>query len=250
MPRKDGNEGKNDSEDPRPWRVGFKVAWDVQTPPVVCSVRDKITYLMLGDFNDTHQHCVLTGVDPRFSATFRVALSDPSTTIQGIRKLLDDALSPDGESWQNEEDLSRAMKAQDVAEFEWIRQFWSQGRQHAKHRPEWEEKICSLELSWFCLEKRLIRFLEEKQTGKKDEKMNTELFRRIKARLCLRIQWKKRYQTCKQIAQHEPIQRPISTDDRQQQSQSRICNCTLRMCENKMKALPYDLSKLLHTLGG
>ncbi|XP_038662660.1 alpha-ketoglutarate-dependent dioxygenase FTO isoform X2 [Scyliorhinus canicula] len=59
--------------DPAVWHVGLKIAWDIATPGLAFPLDPGDCYFMLDDLNMTHQHCVLSGMQPRFSSTHRVA---------------------------------------------------------------------------------------------------------------------------------------------------------------------------------
>ncbi|XP_075796415.1 alpha-ketoglutarate-dependent dioxygenase FTO isoform X15 [Pelodiscus sinensis] len=67
------NEQDMEGRDPADWHVGLKVAWDIKTPGLAIPLHPGDCYFMLDDLNMTHQHCVLAGLQPRFSSTHRVA---------------------------------------------------------------------------------------------------------------------------------------------------------------------------------
>nr|XP_034974909.1 alpha-ketoglutarate-dependent dioxygenase FTO isoform X4 [Zootoca vivipara] len=98
--------------DPAVWHVGLKVAWDIKNPGLAVPLYPGDCYFMLDDLNMTHQHCVLAGLPPRFSSTHRVA----------------------------------------EVEFEWIRQFWFQGKRYRKCTDWWDKPMAALEEFWRKLE--------------------------------------------------------------------------------------------------
>ncbi|XP_033012763.1 alpha-ketoglutarate-dependent dioxygenase FTO isoform X4 [Lacerta agilis] len=98
--------------DPAVWHVGLKVAWDIKNPGLAVPLYPGDCYFMLDDLNMTHQHCVLAGLLPRFSSTHRVA----------------------------------------EVEFEWLRQFWFQGKRYRKCTDWWDKPMAALEEFWRKLE--------------------------------------------------------------------------------------------------
>ncbi|XP_043562933.1 alpha-ketoglutarate-dependent dioxygenase FTO isoform X6 [Chiloscyllium plagiosum] len=107
--------------DPALWHVGIKVAWDIATPGLALPLESGDCYFMLDDFNMTHQHCVLSGIQPRFSSTHRVA----------------------------------------EVEFEWLRQFWFQGKRSAKASNWWFGPMILLENFWREMEQMTKILLSE-----------------------------------------------------------------------------------------
>uniref|UniRef100_A0A7R9U9D2 Alpha-ketoglutarate-dependent dioxygenase FTO n=1 Tax=Pinguiococcus pyrenoidosus TaxID=172671 RepID=A0A7R9U9D2_9STRA len=107
------------------------------------------TYYMLGDFNHHHQHAVLAGACERISTTHRVGRSEghqAQLVIDAARKVL---ATPKKclKQWARE---SRML---DEVEFEWLRQWYIQGAQHAEQRlPFWGKYIEELEAIWRDLE--------------------------------------------------------------------------------------------------
>ncbi|XP_068938581.1 alpha-ketoglutarate-dependent dioxygenase FTO isoform X5 [Petaurus breviceps papuanus] len=69
----DDGEQSLEGRNPAVWHVGLKIAWDIETPGLAVPLHQGDCYLMLDDLNATHQHCVLAGLQPRFSSTHRVA---------------------------------------------------------------------------------------------------------------------------------------------------------------------------------
>ncbi|XP_062922924.1 alpha-ketoglutarate-dependent dioxygenase FTO isoform X9 [Mobula hypostoma] len=102
------NKSSVKGRDPTLWHVGLKIAWDIATPGLTLPLYPGDCYFMLDDFNMTHQHCVLSGMQARFSSTHRVA----------------------------------------EVEFEWLRQFWFQGKRSAKLSNWWFGPMAVLENSW------------------------------------------------------------------------------------------------------
>ncbi|XP_072374366.1 alpha-ketoglutarate-dependent dioxygenase FTO isoform X2 [Scyliorhinus torazame] len=72
-PAADESNTSTKGRDPAVWHVGLKIAWDIATPGLAFPLDPGDCYFMLDDLNMTHQHCVLSGMQPRFSSTHRVA---------------------------------------------------------------------------------------------------------------------------------------------------------------------------------
>ncbi|XP_068267551.1 alpha-ketoglutarate-dependent dioxygenase FTO isoform X2 [Nyctibius grandis] len=123
----ESNEQKLKGRDPAVWHVGLKVAWDIETPGLAIPLHQGDFYLMLDDLNMTHQHCVLAGFSPRFSSTHRVA---------------------------------------DV-EFEWLRQFWFQGKRYLKCTDWWLKPMAKLEEFWRKME--IMTSLVLSEVGKEEQ---------------------------------------------------------------------------------
>ncbi|XP_025924649.1 alpha-ketoglutarate-dependent dioxygenase FTO isoform X8 [Apteryx rowi] len=123
----ESNEQILNGRDPAVWHVGLKVAWDIETPGLAIPLHQGDCYLMLDDLNMTHQHCVLAGFLPRFSSTHRVA---------------------------------------DV-EFEWLRQFWFQGKRYLKCTDWWLKPMARLEEFWRKME--VMTSLVLCEVGKEDQ---------------------------------------------------------------------------------
>uniref|UniRef100_A0AAY4EZH6 Alpha-ketoglutarate-dependent dioxygenase FTO n=1 Tax=Denticeps clupeoides TaxID=299321 RepID=A0AAY4EZH6_9TELE len=142
------------------WRVGLKVAWDIHTPGLTLPLQSGDCYYMTDDLNRTHQHCVLAGDTARFSSTHRVAQCsagtldyikkrctealanlhmDPETGVKSLRSLQPVTL-------QNCEEIHNEV------EFEWLRQYWFQGRRFARFCCWWSAPMEQLEKNWRQME--------------------------------------------------------------------------------------------------
>ncbi|XP_062845704.1 alpha-ketoglutarate-dependent dioxygenase FTO isoform X2 [Trichomycterus rosablanca] len=143
------------------WRVGLKVAWDIHTPGLALPLQSGDCYYMTDDLNRTHQHCVLAGDTARFSSTHRVAQcstgtleyiqkrclealenlhTDPETGTKSLHSLLPSSL-------QHIEDVHNEV------EFEWLRQYWFQGRRYARFCSWWSKPMECLETDWRLMER-------------------------------------------------------------------------------------------------
>ncbi|XP_071613037.1 alpha-ketoglutarate-dependent dioxygenase FTO isoform X2 [Heliangelus exortis] len=157
-------EGSNDQKlkgrDPAVWHVGLKVAWDIETPGLAIPLHQGDFYLMLDDLNMTHQHCVLAGFPPRFSSTHRVADCSRGTLdyIFGQCELALQNLQTDPDSRAlSLKSLETAVIKQveeihNEVEFEWLRQFWFQGKRYLKCTDWWLNPMAKLEEFWRKME--------------------------------------------------------------------------------------------------
>nr|XP_020655707.1 alpha-ketoglutarate-dependent dioxygenase FTO isoform X3 [Pogona vitticeps] len=147
--------------DPAVWHVALKVAWDIKTPGLAVPLYQGDCYLMLDDMNMTHQHCVLAGHQPRFSSTHRVAEECSQGTLPYILGRCNAAL----ENLHGDTALGcLALKSLDIGtikgveeihnevEFEWLRQFWFQGKRYQKCTDWWDQPMAVLEEHWRKME--------------------------------------------------------------------------------------------------
>nr|XP_033799187.1 alpha-ketoglutarate-dependent dioxygenase FTO isoform X2 [Geotrypetes seraphini] len=142
--------------DPAIWHIGLKIAWDIKTPGLSVPLYPGDCYFMLDDLNMTHQHCVLSGLQSRFSSTHRVAECSTGT--------LDYIFSQCQVALQNSEHKSdsgtitlkslegtvvkQVEKIHNEVEFEWLRQFWFQGNRYRKCSNWWHQPMMKLEDFW------------------------------------------------------------------------------------------------------
>nr|XP_025039442.1 alpha-ketoglutarate-dependent dioxygenase FTO isoform X3 [Pelodiscus sinensis] len=154
------NEQDMEGRDPADWHVGLKVAWDIKTPGLAIPLHPGDCYFMLDDLNMTHQHCVLAGLQPRFSSTHRVAECSTGTLeyIFGQCEVALQNLQADSDS------AALSLKSLEVqvvkevegihneVEFEWLRQFWFQGKRYMKCTGWWSEPMAKLEEFWKKME--------------------------------------------------------------------------------------------------
>ncbi|NWU88646.1 FTO dioxygenase, partial [Upupa epops] len=154
------NEQKTKGRDPAVWHIGLKVAWDIETPGLAVPLHQGDFYLMLDDLNMTHQHCVLAGFSPRFSSTHRVADCSRGTLeyILGRCELALQNLQTDSDSKAlSLKSLETAVVKQveeihNEVEFEWLRQFWFQGKRYLKCTDWWLKPVAKLEEFWSKME--------------------------------------------------------------------------------------------------
>ncbi|XP_070616268.1 alpha-ketoglutarate-dependent dioxygenase FTO isoform X4 [Erythrolamprus reginae] len=191
--------------DPDVWHVGLKVAWDIETPGLAIPLHQGDCYFMLDDLNTTHQHCVLAGRQSRFSSTHRVA--DCSTgTLPYIMEKCKGALmnlSKDADlkvpSLKSVEvrDITRVEKTHSEVEFEWLRQFWFQGKRYRRCTDWWDQPMADLEELWRQMElmtSLLLRELRKKEQMEEQRNEKTgSLLPLLLERQALRQEWLARY---------------------------------------------------------
>ncbi|XP_073515485.1 alpha-ketoglutarate-dependent dioxygenase FTO isoform X3 [Phyllobates terribilis] len=142
------------------WHVGLKIAWDIETPGLALPLNPGDSYFMLDNLNTTHQHCVLAGSEPRFSSTHRVA--ECSTGIVSYiqsrckRALENLCVVPEcGEAKLRSLEVKVLQETEEIhneVEFEWLRQFWFQGKRHSKCSGYWLPAMTKLEEEWRQME--------------------------------------------------------------------------------------------------
>uniref|UniRef100_F6U6S7 Alpha-ketoglutarate-dependent dioxygenase FTO n=1 Tax=Xenopus tropicalis TaxID=8364 RepID=F6U6S7_XENTR len=193
-----------DDKDPATWNVGLKIAWDIETPGLCIPLNTGDCYLMLDDLNKTHQHCVIAGCQPRFSSTHRVAESSRDT-FQYIKSQCNSALQnlhmdPDtgAAALKSLEPrvLGQTEEIHNEVEFEWLRQFWFQGKRYNKCTTFWKEAMTELENHWKQMETMTSLVLKaiENENLTVDEKCNIlkNILPCLVERQNLRQEWRER----------------------------------------------------------
>jgi alpha-ketoglutarate-dependent dioxygenase FTO len=176
------NQSKEESN--KKWWVGLRVAHHAEgpkasqgrkgssiessiiqeTPPIAVSLPSGSAYYMLDDFNHHHQHIVFTtGNDAattgvRYSATFR-QLRQSHTVQYWIERshALRKGFNRKGMNvWHSEHLVHQEL------EFEWIRQFYVQGKSHydSLWNHYWKGPMQELLALWGCFEHRVYQTVE------------------------------------------------------------------------------------------
>ncbi|XP_063293756.1 alpha-ketoglutarate-dependent dioxygenase FTO [Pelobates fuscus] len=234
-----------EDKDASKWCIGLKIAWDIETPGFVFPLNSGDSYYMLDDLNKTHQHCVLSGSDPRFSSTHRVAECSRGT-LQYIQSRCHMALENLFINPKNEKAelksletmvLMQAEEIHNEVEFEWLRQYWFQGKRYLKCSDFWSIPLAELEDYWKQMEITTSLVLEEivkeKWTKKEKCKILKCIMPSLKERRDLRQEWRER--CCCKLAKtlprdEAPVCRPHWTD------------------EDTSMPLPFDLSSIISKL--
>uniref|UniRef100_A0A9J8D7R2 Alpha-ketoglutarate-dependent dioxygenase FTO n=1 Tax=Cyprinus carpio carpio TaxID=630221 RepID=A0A9J8D7R2_CYPCA len=245
-PKKEEGEGSEKEEVQKEkacWRVGLKVAWDIHTPGLALPLQSGDCYYMTDDLNRTHQHCVLAGDTARFSSTHRVVQcctgtldyiqkrcsealenlhTDPEKTTKSLKSLLPNTL-------QHIEDIHNEV------EFEWLRQYWFQGRRYARFCSWWTKPMEQMEKDWKEMERMtqlLLDVVEDENTVQENRReMADILLNALTDRQQHRQTWRDRCQSS--LAQslppeEAPFDRPYWSN------------------EDPDMPLPFDLSEIIN----
>uniref|UniRef100_A0A670J0X3 Alpha-ketoglutarate-dependent dioxygenase FTO n=1 Tax=Podarcis muralis TaxID=64176 RepID=A0A670J0X3_PODMU len=187
--------------DPAVWHVGLKVAWDIKNPGLAVPLYPGDCYFMLDDLNMTHQHCVLAGLPPRFSSTHRVAecsqgtlpyiLDQCNAALQNL--CTDTHLSCPTLKSLDVDDIKRVEETHNEVEFEWLRQFWFQGKRYRKCTDWWDKPMAALDEFWRKLELMtsllLCEFRKEEQAEEQRKERISCLLPILEERQELRQDW-------------------------------------------------------------
>ncbi|XP_023790533.1 alpha-ketoglutarate-dependent dioxygenase FTO isoform X2 [Cyanistes caeruleus] len=222
--------------------------WLIGLGGLVVSTTDSSTLAqksasLVDDLNMTHQHCVLAGLSPRFSSTHRVADSSRGTLeyILGQCELALQNLQTDSDSaaWSLKS-LEAAVVKQveeihNEVEFEWLRQFWFQGKRYLKCTDWWLKPMAKLEEFWRKLEIMTSLVLSEVRKEQQIEEQRNETIScfllLLKERQKLRKEWTARCQSdaAESLPEDQkPECHPFWTDDDE---------CSM--------PLPYDLEEVI-----
>ena len=194
------------------WAIASRVTNDDKTPALVVPLKNKDTYFMLDDFNHHHQHAVITGSSWRYSCTMRVAVTKQDTWDYILAKALEgndfanSLMKKLSRSRDDPKSLSNAMDPQILRklgaanmeiEFEWLRMFFLQGKEHMKsHRQYWLPRIEKLEELWSNIDRSIylsIHFLSENKPRLKPKRRTLDiLLWLLKERKSLRDEYGRR----------------------------------------------------------
>ncbi|XP_058486062.1 alpha-ketoglutarate-dependent dioxygenase FTO isoform X1 [Solea solea] len=200
-----GGSGEGGSGQKTCWRVGLKVAWDIHTPGLVLPLESGDCYYMRDDLNSTHQHCVLSGDNARFSSTHRMAECSRGT-LTYIQSRCQEALSnlhTDPETGSHSllallpTTLQHCEEIHNEVEFEWLRQYWFQGQRYARFCSWWTRPMEQLEKDWRLMETMTMLFLasveeEEGRAGEGRREMAETLLSALTDRHQQRQTWRDR----------------------------------------------------------
>jgi alpha-ketoglutarate-dependent dioxygenase FTO len=198
--------------------------------PVVVNTRDGDAYFLLGNFNMTHQHCVLAGSQAnRISSTHRVAVTIEDTYDYILKRVkiarkrfrLQMEVIPALQSPVVGLDAKVIRYCQRIlteVEMEWIAQYWLQGDQHDKMRIWWQKPMKTLEAYWSALEVytcRLFDFLLSRIANNDTVPIDVVkvLIIEFKTRQSFREQWNERRSDkiyLRRVSEEfRPVARPI-----------------------------------------
>ncbi|XP_074865284.1 alpha-ketoglutarate-dependent dioxygenase FTO isoform X5 [Carettochelys insculpta] len=221
------------------------VSWHHDENLVEGSTVAVYNYSCKDDLNMTHQHCVLAGLQPRFSSTHRVAECSRGTLeyIFGqcevaLQNLQTDPVSAALSLKSLEVQVVKKVEGiHNEVEFEWLRQFWFQGKRYKKCTYWWFEPMAKLEEFWKKME--FMTSLVLCEVGKRERTMEqkTEIINSLlpllNERQELRKEWTARCQ-CQLAVSLPEDQRPK-------------CHPFWKDDDSSMP-LPYDLEEIIANL--
>ncbi len=202
-------------------------------PALMAPLPSGSLYYMLDDFNHNHEHAVIAGDDGvRYSSTHRVAregqgtwqyIRDKIKNLQSTASIFDWSVGkfndPALSQKKRKQKLVSRLRNQEALlgeiEFEWLRQWFVQGRKHAKLHPYWHSPIKFLMKSFCELEEtteQIIRLLGKASrrdaTDSEDlcETLFDVLIEAFTERNNKRKEWVKRY--------NDPIFRDLAENER------------------------------------
>lgn len=165
------------AETPIPWRAAVRVWWDAEgpnsgktqsrsaemkntyvAPPLSVVLPSPCAYFMTDDFNHHHQHLVLPGNTHRYASTHRVCRVD-GHTFQSIKARCVAALKGTPTPCSVKDIRSEQLTLNEV-EFEWIRQYYVQGKKHHEIHVWWHERMLELIQYWLQLQGRTVKLIE------------------------------------------------------------------------------------------
>ena len=214
------------------WRIALRPSPEVDSPsknakPVVVNTKDGDAYFLLGNFNETHQHCVLAGSQSnRISSTHRVAVTEEDTydyilkRVKIARKrfrLQMEGLQDSNKASLDAKVIRYCQRVLTEVETEWIAQYWLQGAQHDVMHVWWQRPMKTLEAYWRALESATCKLyhhlLEDKNNTTKNTDVMRVLVNEFKTRQAMRQQWDERradkiYQR-RIVEEYRPVARPI-----------------------------------------
>ena len=204
------------AKEDEPWRVAVRVASPhVKTPALSIPLPSGALYYLLDDFNHQHEHAVLAGTDKlRYSSTHRVA-REGQGTWQYIRDKCEatvsklEAFEGEGQSMimtagdqkKFVKDCRALQKLMTEIEFEWLRQWFVQGKMHADIHPYWHEPIRRLMKAYGALERaslKVVALLKKAASANESvpavsEDLFDVMIEAFEERQKLRLQWQERY---------------------------------------------------------
>ena len=139
------------------WRIALRVAPnaegpaagkktpEVTVPAIAVPLRSGSVYYLLDEFNHHHQHSVLAGTCQRYSSTHRCSREE-GHCFGWLKARCEKAIS-EGATASSSVIRTQQLAAAEL-EFEWLRQFYIQGKRHYDQHLWWHEPIAS-SLSWW-----------------------------------------------------------------------------------------------------
>ncbi len=205
------------------WRIALRPSPESgnSAKPIVVDTKDGDAYFLLGDFNESHQHCVLAGSQSnRISSTHRVAVTEEDTydyilkRVKIARKRF--RLQMESKDKLDAKIIRYCQRVLTEVETEWIAQYWLQGAQHDVMHTWWQRPMKTLEAYWRALEVATWKLYHHLLSHNKNNN-NTDVIKvlvnEFKNRQSLREQWDERradkiYQR-RIVEEYRPVARPL-----------------------------------------
>ena len=209
-----GYSSDDDHSKNKSWRVAVRVASaNSKTPALSIPLPSGALYYLLDDFNHQHEHAVLAGSEMlRYSSTHRVAREGQGTwqylrdKCKGVRSKLvkfdDQALCRISSSAERKQLVKFCRSVQMLLseiEFDWLRQWYVQGRTHADCHPYWHKPIETLLQTYRELESFSVTIVNMLKKSAKtsvpaiSEDLFDVMIEAIEERNKVRLQWHERY---------------------------------------------------------
>lgn len=175
----------------KPWRVALRVASpSSKTPALEVPLPSGALYYLLDDFNHQHEHAVLSGATQlRYSSTHRVARGQTWQSIKERCESIVESLEPAVSARQRAKQLRARQQLWTELEFEWIRQWYIQGAQHAELHPYWHGPLKYLEQCWNSLNTATLIVLNDIISGVAEEDLYDIMIESYQERIALREKW-------------------------------------------------------------
>eukprot|EP01080_Neovahlkampfia_damariscottae_P006966 gene6966-11132_t len=154
------------------WKLGFRIAWDIETPALLMNVKSDEAYFMLYNFNETHQHAIFTGDTNRYTSTHR-KIPEEGNSFEYISKKCENLINKFRNiEIKNSNDVQDLFNISNEVEFDWIKQFWLQGYEYSQVHQYWIPLMKVLEDYWNQIQD-IIEKLSENVSN--NEQFNDEL---------------------------------------------------------------------------
>ena len=176
------------------WRLALRVASpSSKIPALEVPLPSGSLYYLLDDFNHQHEHAVLSGATQlRYSSTHRVARGQ---TWQSIEVKCQSILESQQAAVSTQHRVKQLRAKQQLwteLEFEWIRQWYIQGKQHAELHHYWHGPLEYMSECWNKLNTMTGQVLVELETGAAEEDVYDVLIESYLERIALREKWEER----------------------------------------------------------
>uniref|UniRef100_A0A673HSJ5 Alpha-ketoglutarate-dependent dioxygenase FTO n=1 Tax=Sinocyclocheilus rhinocerous TaxID=307959 RepID=A0A673HSJ5_9TELE len=221
----EGSEKEEVQKEKACWRVGLKVAWDIHTPGLALPLQSGDCYYMTG----TQSHSSVSR-----NSRLKYMCKEDCTVSVMLKCIRPGIIFPRGYTH-----LHSFIYI--CVEFEWLRQYWFQGRRFARFCSWWTKPMEQMEKDWkeldcvVCLQTQLLlAVVEDENTAQENRReMADILLNALTDRQQHRQTWRDRYVCQSSLAQtlppeEAPVDRPYWSN------------------EDPDMPLPFDLSEIIN----